>query len=129
MLIQIPISPGELLDRISILELKLERIGQSDSVANVRRELELLSRKGRAVALGAPEVPSLKLALDEVNRTLWEAENRLRALEQRQDFGESFVATARSVYQTNDRRAALKRSINELLHSPLREEKCYASGS
>jgi hypothetical protein len=119
------VSWGELLDKITILEIKNERIGDVRARSNVRRELRLLQElAGDATGGGALAEPLAELR--EVNSSLWEIEDRIRACEATGDFGASFVALARSVYRQNDRRAALKRQINELSGSILVEEKSYA---
>lgn len=120
-----PISWGELFDKIAILEIKSERIVAPDAVANVRAELTLL----QGVAAQAPAaggLDDLRAELAQVNLALWEIEDAIREHEQVQDFGERFVALARSVYRENDRRAAIKRRINRLLGSQIVEEKSYA---
>ena len=131
MRVTIPISVGELLDKITILEIKNERIADARKRANVEAELALLVERrqslGLAGAAEAAEIGRLVAELGEVNRRLWEVEDRLRALEQRSDFGEAFVALARSVYRENDRRADLKRRLNELTGSELVEEKSYSA--
>lgn len=128
--LNIPVSPGELLDKLSILALKSERIQATDQLARVRDEWQLLNAVWQATGVhhspqGA-EIEQLRVQLQDVNGQLWEVEDRLRELEAGQDFGAEFVRLARSVYQTNDRRAAIKREINELLGSRLREEKSYS---
>jgi post-segregation antitoxin (ccd killing protein) len=119
------VSASELIDKITILEIKLERIADEAKRANVRRELELL-RAARATSI-APSAALRKLEteLKAVNGRLWEIENEVRMLEAAGDFGAQFIALARSVYKENDNRAALKRRINEMLGSPIVEEKSY----
>jgi uncharacterized protein DUF6165 len=120
----VPTSWGELLDKITILEIKCERLTSTEALANVSRELrELHAVAGRIAAGDALSV--LKSSLKAVNETLWEIEDRIRERESRQDFGEIFVELARSVYRTNDERGRLKRAINLLLKSELFEEKQY----
>lgn len=121
----IPVSPGELLDKLSILEIKLERIDDQAKRANVRREHELLSRVWRESGLDGEEVRPLRARLREVNEALWEIEDAIREEEGQKRFGERFVDLARSVYLRNDERAALKRRLNEMLGSPIVEEKSY----
>ena len=121
----VPISWGELLDKISILEIKRERIGDAAALANVLNELRLLERAAEPVA-GAAAIVALRARLKSVNERLWEIEDGIREKEREGDFGEAFVALARSVYQRNDERAAIKREINLLLGSDLIEEKSYA---
>lgn len=124
--IRVEISPGELLDRISILEIKSARMADPAKLANVRHELGLLA------AVRAETLPTLSALsvlaseLKSVNQTLWDVEDAIRAEEAASRFGPRFVALARSVYRHNDRRAAIKRRINELLGSAILEEKDYA---
>jgi hypothetical protein len=120
-----PVSWGELFDKISILEIKSERITADPARANVLRELEAL-KAAAAVASRRPFLALLRRALREVNLALWEIEDEIRTKEASQAFDERFIALARSVYQTNDRRAEIKRRINELLGSALIEEKHYS---
>jgi chromosome segregation ATPase len=131
MRVTVPISVGELLDKITILEIKAERIADRNKLANVEAELALLveRRQGLGLAAGAKgaEIDRLIAALGAVNRRLWEVEDQLRALEHEGDFGATFVALARSVYQENDRRAELKRQLNEITGSELVEEKSYSA--
>ena len=121
----IPVSPGELLDKLTILEIKLDRIGDETKLANVRREHALLSRVWDESGLGGDEVERLRERLREVNEALWEIEDAIREEERERRFGDRFVELARSVYRRNDHRAALKRRINEVLGSHILEEKSY----
>jgi hypothetical protein len=122
-LIQIPVSVGELIDKLSILELKLNHL-EGAAFEHVRQEHRLLE----AVLADAPLVvpTDLQQQLQAVNTQLWEAEDGIRAKERSQDFGASFVELARSIYRLNDRRSAIKRAINLACGSPLIEEKLYA---
>jgi tetratricopeptide (TPR) repeat protein len=123
--VSVDLSPGELIDKITILEIKNERIGDPAKLRNVRTELAGL-RDARARAVNSsPELASLEAALRAVNESLWEIEERIRAHEKNHDFGAAFVALARSVYRENDRRAALKRKLNDLLGARVVEEKSY----
>ncbi|HEY8003758.1 MAG TPA: DUF6165 family protein [Phenylobacterium sp.] len=118
-----PISWGELVDKITILELKAERLGDAAALDNVRRELALL----RALEPDpAGPLAGLRARLAAVNARLWEVEDRLREKETAADFGPEFVELARSVYLSNDERAAIKREINLALGSEIIEEKSYA---
>ena len=121
---EIPLPLGDVLDRITILRIKARRITDTKKLHNVQAELNLLQARWDAQVF-----PTLaeEPALAEVNERLWEVEDALRALEDRAEFGPEFVALARSVYQLNDERAALKRSVNEALGSALVEEKSYAA--
>lgn len=121
----VPVSWGELLDKITILEIKRDRIAKAEARANVLREYGLLRRIGAEV-MRQDAVATLVVALKQVNERLWDIEDAIREREAATDFGADFVALARAVYQQNDRRAAIKRAINEELESDLVEEKSYA---
>ena len=134
MRVTVQISVGELLDKITILEIKAERIADPAKRLHVEAELALLVERRQALGLGRDaggaaeaEIERLMAELGEVNRRLWDVEDRLRGLEQVGDFGDTFVALARSVYRENDRRAELKRRLNELTGSELVEEKSYSA--
>jgi hypothetical protein len=118
-------SPGEFLDKLTILEIKAERISDPAKLANVRRELEQLRSTWAASPLAGRDVAPLVAELRTVNVALWEIEDRLRGHEAERRFDREFVELARSVYRTNDRRAALKRELNLALGSDLIEEKSY----
>jgi hypothetical protein len=122
----IPVSWGELIDKITVVEIKRERIVAKEAVQNVEKELDLLRSIAEPV-LAMSNVAELKSRLDAINRDLWDVENSLREKEAAGDFGPAFVALARSVYKKNDERAALKREINRLLKSELVEEKSYTT--
>jgi hypothetical protein len=119
----IPVSWGELIDKLTILEIKTERLPQAGARANAAHELALLAAIAAPVMEG--ECASLAAELKALNLALWEIEDRTRAHERDKDFGAGFVELARSVYRTNDARGALKRRINLLLGSELVEEKGY----
>jgi len=121
------ISPGELFDKITILELKNERITDPAKLANVRIMLEDLERTRDANLPASAELAGLVAELYLVNGRIWDVEDALRHAERRGDFGAEFVEMARSVYRENDRRAALKRQIDEMLGSRLLEEKSYTA--
>jgi hypothetical protein len=125
--ISVPISPGELLDKISILEIKSERIGDAHKRANVERELDLLTGLWHAEAAETSEITALRAELRTLNERLWNIEDEIRDCERAGDFGDRFVELARAVYKTNDRRATVKRAINEALGSTIIEEKSYAA--
>jgi hypothetical protein len=125
--ISVPISPGELLDKISILEIKVERIGDAHKRANVERELDLLTGLWHAEAAETAEITTLRAELKTLNESLWDIEDAIRDCERQGEFGDRFVELARGVYKTNDRRAATKRAINEALGSTILEEKSYAA--
>ncbi len=118
-------SPGEFLDKLTILEIKAERIADPAKLSNVRRELAQLRSVWTASPLSGRDVAPLVARLKAVNETLWEIEDRIRRHEAEQCFDGEFVELARSVYRTNDRRAALKRELNVALGSDLLEEKSY----
>ena len=120
-----PLSPGELFDRLSILEIKRQRISDRAKLKNVCREWELLREKKEAVAAGSARLEGIYAELGEVNRRLWEIEDAIRECEAGGDFGSKFVELARSVYRVNDERTALKRRVNEAVGSELIEEKEY----
>jgi hypothetical protein len=122
---RVPVSAAELIDKITILEIKLDRIADAVKRANVRRELELLKAAREETLPPSPELVALTTHLRAVNERLWDVENGVRECEAAGDFGDRFVALARSVYTSNDERAALKRRINELLGSAIVEEKSY----
>lgn len=120
----VPVSWGELLDKITILEIKRDRIGDAAARGNVERELKLLT----GIAAGALERAPLD-RLRAVNAVLWDIEDAIRAEEARGSFGPEFIRLARAVYQRNDERAAIKRELNALLGSELVEEKSYWSAA
>jgi hypothetical protein len=122
---EVPVSWGDLIDKITILEIKAGRLTDAAALANVRRELAALAPHEPAAD---PRLPALRAALAEVNAALWDIEDRIREKEARSDFGADFVELARAVYRQNDRRAALKRQISLALGSDLIEEKSYAGG-
>ena len=122
-----PVSPGEFLDKQTILEIKLARIADEAKRANVARELELLRAGWAASRFAGADVAAQVAELHQVNEALWEIEDRIREKETARAFDEEFVELARAVYRTNDRRAAIKRAINVALRSDLVEEKSYRS--
>ena len=122
----VPVSWGELIDKITILEIKIARLTQREALANVRKEHSLLSMVGGA-ALAREDVAALARALRLVNEELWGIEDAIRHEEAEGQFGSRFVELARMVYKKNDERAALKRGINNALKSELVEEKSYAA--
>lgn len=121
----VPVSWGELLDKISILQIKRDRIRDDRARHNVARELGLLIEVA-AEQLERPSLAEPIARLRAVNEALWDIEDRIRECEAAADFGPRFVQLARSVYRQNDRRAAIKREINEASGSALTEEKSYA---
>ena len=125
--VSIRVSAGELIDRISILELKAARIPGDERQRNIRKELAALLENLTQFRLNDIEYSPLFEGLRRVNCELWEIEDSLRECERRQEFGPQFVELARLVYLKNDKRAELKRRINELSGSDIKEEKSYAS--
>ena len=123
----VPISAGELIDKVTILRLKAQRLQRPEALANVDRELQALEAvlNKAGPALGVDTVLALTDALQAVNTQLWDVEDALRLLESEQRFDQEFIALARSVYGLNDQRAALKRQINAACGSTLVEEKSY----
>jgi len=126
-IISVPVSFGELLDKMAILQIKIERIGDPAKVANVRRELEALQVTWNHAEESKTDLSETLAELKQVNEQLWEIEDEIRDLEREKRFDARFIELARSVYVTNDERARLKRVINEALGSALVEEKSYAS--
>ena len=127
--IEAPIAPGELIDRISILEIKSERLRNPQALGNVRRELALLSAIRDRQLPSSAQLSALTGTLKAINETLWAIEEDIRNCEREQDFGARFIELARSVYLNNDKRAALKQEINHLLNAELVEEKSYGDYS
>ncbi len=125
MLLRVQTSPGEFLDKLTILEIKAERIADPAKLKNVHRELEMLRVAWAASPLANRDVAALRADLKAVNERLWDTEDRLRAKEAAREFDADFVELARSVYRTNDRRAAIKRELNLALDSELIEEKSH----
>lgn len=127
MAVKVPVSWGELFDKITILQIKSEKIADAAKKQNVDRELsELLAVVDEAGPPG-DEVKALMTALRETNERLWDIEDDIRCCEREKRFDDEFIGLARSVYVTNDRRADLKKQINTLLDSALVEEKSYES--
>lgn len=124
--LSVEIGPGELIDKITILEIKSERIHDAHKLRNVRAELATLEGARDQAYEPSARLTQLTDELREVNEALWQIEDDLRRCEAAHDFGPHFVELARSVYRHNDRRAALKRKLNELLGARIVEEKSYA---
>ncbi len=123
--ILIPISPGELLDKITILQIKAERIADPVKVANVKTELDMLSKVWSESVEVDAEISALTTELKSVNQALWEIEDDIRDEERSRRFGERFIELARAVYVTNDERANAKKKVNLHLNSTIVEEKSY----
>jgi hypothetical protein len=124
-LISVPVSYGELLDKIAILQIKSERMSDAAKLANVRAELDALEQAWMAHSAASHDIAVLRAQLKAVNERLWVIEDDIRICEKRQDFGAEFVRLARAVYFENDERARVKREINLALGSQLVEEKSY----
>lgn len=123
--IQIPISPGELLDKITILQIKAERISDPVKVANVKTELEMLTRVWDEAVEADADITALTAELKSINESLWEIEDDIRDEERNKRFGDRFIELARAVYVTNDERANAKKKVNLHLNSTIVEEKSY----
>ena len=123
--IQVPVSFGELLDKIAILQIKSERMTDPAKLANVRAELEALERTWMAHPAAGHDIVRLRADLKAVNERLWKIEDDIRDEERAQRFGDEFVRLARAVYFENDERARIKREINQALGSTYVEEKSY----
>ena len=123
--IKVPVSPGEVLDKITILEIKSERMSDPEKVANVRIELELLRETWAASIRDDDVIKDLHAELKKINEALWEIEDDIRDKERAKEFDSDFVELARSVYFTNDRRSEVKKQLNLHLGSQIIEEKSY----
>src|SRR5215831_4125588 len=123
--ILVPVSPGELLDKLTILRIKQARIQDAAKLANVKLELSLLEQTWRDSGASSYDVAHDEHALQHVNERLWDIEDRIRDKEAKQSFDRDFIELARSVYVSNDERAAIKKRINLQLGSRLLEEKSY----
>jgi hypothetical protein len=121
----VPISPGELIDKITILEVKLERLTSPEAQTNVRRELTALEKVLQAIGHLASRVDELRTRLRTINERLFDVEDALREREAQQRFDDTFIELARSVYISNDERGRVKREINSILNSEFFEEKQY----
>ena len=124
-LIQTPVSYGELIDKITILEIKSRRIADPAKLANVRNELDLLNATWANDAASRTDIADERARLLSVNELLWDIEDRIRLKERAQAFDQEFIDLARAVYFRNDERAEFKREINLKLGSQLVEEKSY----
>jgi len=120
-----PTSPGDLIDKITILQIKRERFTDPAKLANVQRELDILTQTLTRSLPQSSELSNLSAQLKRTNESLWDVEDDIRLCDKAADFGPRFIELARSVYHHNDIRCALKRQINELLGSELIEEKGY----
>jgi hypothetical protein len=127
MAVMVPVSWGELIDKITILEIKRRHLSDGAQLGNVRKELEMLRAVRDSEFQDNTRLAELSAALEDINERLWRIEDDIRNCERQKDFGPGFVELARSVYVSNDERAALKKQINSLLGSELVEEKSYAA--
>ncbi len=125
MSIKIEISVGELLDKITILEIKAERITDKEKLNNINKEKKVLMDIWNDSTYSKSDLKAEKQQLKEINEALWEIEDDIRDKEKAKQFDERFIELARSVYFTNDKRAAIKKVINEKTGSELTEEKSY----
>ena len=121
----VDIAPAELIDKITILTIKSERMDDEAKLANVRHELDILTANRDKVIQASPELDALTAKLKTVNEALWEIEDDIRECEAAKDYSQKFIDLARAVYVSNDERANLKREINLLLGSDIVEEKSY----
>jgi len=125
MVVTIPVSWGELFDKLTILEIKKSRIDDDRKLVNISKELKALQDICKARQLPEQGLQDLVSELHQINDSLWQIEDDIRNCERNKDFSEQFINLARSVYKTNDKRAELKHQINTLLGSELVEEKSY----
>ena len=123
--ILVPISPGDLLDKITILRIKAARIEDAGKLGNIRRELAVLEQNWRQAVPAIAQLAADEAALARVNTELWDIEDRIREHEAQRRFDASFIELARAVYLRNDERAAIKQRINLKLGSTILEEKSY----
>jgi len=123
--IQVPVSPGEVLDKITILEIKSERMTDPEKVANVRTELALLQDVWSSNIKDSETIQGLHAQLKQINEALWEIEDDIRDKERAKEFDDRFIELARAVYVTNDRRSQVKKELNLHLGSDIVEEKSY----
>ncbi len=124
--IHVPISPGELIDKITILQINSERMTDPVKIANVRTELGLLQSTWQSSPHSTHDIEKEWADLRRINEALWDIEDRIRDKEREQRFDQEFIELARAVYVTNDERAAVKKTINTKLGSRIVEEKSYA---
>ena len=125
MSVKIDISYGELIDKITILEIKSERIAEPRKLENIERELTILTEAWRDSGVDQDAIGAERAALKAINENLWDIEDQIRRKEAEQSFDQGFIELARSVYRTNDERSTVKRAINDRFGSSLVEEKSY----
>ena len=119
------ISAGELLDKISILEIKLDKIKDKNRNSEIKKEYEVLKKIEKSTIEANDKVNKLIIQIKDINLTLWSIEDKLRICEKNKNFDKNFIDLARSVYITNDKRAKIKSEINEILKSNIKEVKQY----
>ena len=119
------ISAGELLDKISILEIKLEKVKDKDRQKRIKNEYDILKKVQNSSIEMSDKIKDLYRSVSNVNNKLWDIEDKIRICEQNKDFGKNFIELARGVYFNNDKRAKLKNEINEILKSNIREIKQF----
>ncbi|MCB1586096.1 MAG: hypothetical protein KDI52_07440 [Xanthomonadales bacterium] len=124
-IVSAPVSFGELLDKITILEIKAKHISDAEKLKNVNHELSILTQTWQENVESNSQLYDLKSQLTKVNQDLWDIEDAIRMKEMKKEFDDEFIQIARSVYFQNDKRAAVKKEVNALLGSDLTEEKSY----
>ena len=129
MRIEIPVSFGELIDKLTILEIKKSKITDNEKLKNIQLEFELLNKKYQTKLKDTNELQVFYDALLEVNHKLWKIEDKIRILENNKEFNEEFIDLARSVYKSNDERFAIKNEINKTFDSEIQEQKEYENYS
>lgn len=129
MRIEIPVSFGELIDKLTILEIKKSKITDNEKLKNIQLEFELLNKKYQAKLKVTKELQVFYDALLKVNQKLWKIEDKIRILENNKEFNEEFIDLARSVYKLNDERFAIKNEINKTFDSEIQEQKEYENYS
>ncbi len=123
--ISVPAAPGEILDKLTILDIKSERISDEIKLANIRLEQDLLNQIVKQDIPASPHLSALIKTLKTINEELWDIEDDIRDCERNKNFDDQFVKLARAVYHTNDKRCDVKREINQYLGSQIIEEKSY----
>ena len=121
------ISAGELLDKISILEIKVEKIKNKSDLEEINKEYKILKESQKLAIDSTDKIQKLFQEIKEINQKLWEIEDEIRNCEKKKDFGQIFISLARSVYFNNDKRAKIKSEINKLLGSNIKEIKQYSN--
>ena len=129
MRIEIPVSFGELIDKLTILEIKKSKITDNEKLKNIQLEFKLLNKKYQTKLKDTKELQVFYDALLEVNHKLWKIEDKIRILENNKEFNEEFIDLARSVYKSNDERFAIKNEINKTFDSEIQEQKEYENYS